>query len=155
MNELTVLLAEDNDRQALLITQSLQRNTGVGQVVRFKNGRDILNYLFPLSDRNVVEGKFVLLLDILIPHISGIEVLKAVKNHDNLKSLPIIIFTSSGDPRVRDLCYQYGCNAFIIKPLDHKEFDNLSMLDFIPLMQVPVVGADIIVKTIMGGFHEN
>lgn len=151
MNQLTVLLAEDNDRQALLISDALTRNSTIGQVVRFENGQEVLNFLLGLSQDNNPAGKYVLLLDIQMPKVSGIEVLKTVKNHDVLKSLPIIMFSSVDDPEVTNLCYQYGCNAFIPKPDNDDKFENLSMLDFISIMQVPAVPVDIISKIASGG----
>jgi CheY-like chemotaxis protein len=150
MKDLTVLLAEDDDQQALLITQALNQNAGVSEVIRFQNGQDILTYIFMLADDNRYGEKYVLLLDIQMPGINGIEVLKAVKKHVALKILPVIMFSSDDDPRVMNLCYQYGCNAFITKPLDYDEYNRLSMLDFISVMQVPAVPTDIISKIASG-----
>ena len=151
MNNLTVLLAEDNDQQALLTTKALNRNESVSKVIHFPCGQELLNFLFGLSDNNIPGGKYVLLLDIQMPQVSGIEVLKVIKNHNALKSLPVIMFSSITDSQVMDLCYHYGCNAFIPKPVDLAGFERLSVLDFISIMQVPAVPADIITKIASGG----
>lgn len=152
MNDLTVLVAEDDEGHALLITKALSRNSGVGRVIHFPDGQDVLNFLFGLSDNNIPGEKYVLLLDIQMPQVSGIEVLKIVKNHDVLKTLPVIMFSSVSDPQVVELCYRYGCNAFIPKPMEYSEFQHLSMLDFLSVMQVPAVPADSISKLALGDF---
>jgi CheY-like chemotaxis protein len=146
MNDLTVLVAEDDEEQAFLIINALSQNSGVGHVIHFPNGQEVLNFLFGLSDYNIPGEKYVLLLDTQMPQVSGIEVLKVVKNHDALKSLPVIMFSSVSDPQIMDLCYQTGCNAFIPKPVDPGEFERLSMLDFLSSMQVPDTPKDLILE---------
>ena len=144
MSGLTILLAEDNEKQALLITRALQKNKSVKKVIHFQDGQETLNYLFLPSNPGKSGDKCILLLDIQMPCVNGIEVLKKIKNHDDWKSLPVIMFSSISDPQIMDLCYQYGCNAFIHKPADQKEFEQLSMLDLISIMQVPAVPFDIL-----------
>jgi CheY-like chemotaxis protein len=151
MKELTVLLAEDNHQQAARITQALKNNVGVGRIVRFQDGQSLLDYLFGFAKTGLSSGKYLLLLDIVMPCVNGIEVLKTIKSHVALKCIPVIMFSSIHDPHVQELCYQYGCNAFISKPFDEKEFDCLTMLDFISIMQVPSVPSDIITKIASGG----
>jgi CheY-like chemotaxis protein len=147
MNDITVLVAEDNEEQAILITKALSRNSGVGQVIHFPDGQDVLNFLFGLSDYNMPGEKFVLLLDIQMPQVSGIEVLKVIKNHNTLKFLPVIMFSSVTEPEIMDLCYEHGCNAFVPKPANPGEYENLSMLDFISSMQVPDTPKDLLLKS--------
>jgi CheY-like chemotaxis protein len=106
-----------------------------------------LNFLFGLSDYNIPGEKYVLLLDIQMPLVSGIEVLKIVKNHEALKSLPVIMFSSLNDPQTLELCYRYGCNAFIPKPVDYNEFQRLSMLDFLSSMEVPDTPKDLVFES--------
>jgi CheY-like chemotaxis protein len=147
MNDLTVLVAEDDQEQALLITKALSQNSRVGDVVHFPNGQEVLNFLFGLSDYNIPGEKYVLLLDIQMPLVSGIEVLKVVKNHEALKSLPVIMFSSLNDPQTLELCYRYGCNAYIPKPVDYNEFQRLSMLDFLSSMEVPDTPKDLVFES--------
>jgi CheY-like chemotaxis protein len=147
MNDLAVLVAEADERQALLITKALSRNSGVGRVIHFPDGQDVLNFLFGLSDYTMPGEKYVLILGIQMLQVSGIEVLKVVKNHEALKSLPVIMFSSVSDPQVMELCYHHGCNAFISKPIDYDEFQRLSMLDFLSSMQVPDTPKELLLKS--------
>jgi CheY-like chemotaxis protein len=149
MNDLTLLVAEADERQALLITKALSQNSRVGRIISFQNGQAVLSFLFGLSDYTMPGEKYVLILGIQMPQVSGIEVLKAVKNHDTLKILPVIMFSSVSDPQVMELCYRYGCNAFIPKPMEYSEFQRLSMLDFLSVIQVPDIFAGSFQKTIV------
>jgi CheY-like chemotaxis protein len=147
MNSRTVLLAEEDERQANLITKALSQNISVNQVIGFPNGQDVLNFLFGLSDYDIYEKKYVLILDTQMPQVSGIEILKIVKNHDALKSLPLVIFSSVKDTQTMEICYRLGCKAFINKPIDCTEFERLSMLNFSSVMQVPDPPEDSFIKS--------
>jgi len=137
MSNLTVLLAEDDERQANLITRALSQNKSVNQVIGFSNGQDVLCFLFELSICNIPGEKYVLILDTQLSQVSGIEILKVVKKHETIKSMPIIIFSSIKDTQTMEMCYRLGCNAFINKPIDFAEFERLSMLNFLSVMQIP------------------
>jgi CheY-like chemotaxis protein len=137
MNDITVLVAEEDERQALLITKALSQNKNVGHIISFQNAREVLNFLFGLSDCNVPGEKYVLILGVQLPQTSGIEILKVVKNHEAFKTLPVIIFSSAHDPQTLELCYRYGCNAFIHRPVGCDEFESLSMLNILSIMQIP------------------
>jgi two-component system, response regulator len=147
MNDLTILVAEDDQEQALLITRALFQNSKVSDVILFPNGQEVLNFLFGLSDYNIPGEKYVLLLDTLMPQVSGMEVLKIIKNHETLKFLPVIMFSSLNDPQTLELCYRLGCNAFIPKLVDHNEFEHLSMLDFLSAMEVPDTPREVFIES--------
>jgi CheY-like chemotaxis protein len=147
MNNLTVLVAEEDEGQTELLTNALSRNRSVSHTLSFQNGQDVLTFLFGLSDYKIPGEKYVLILDAQMPQVSGLEVLKIVKNHETLKSMPVIIFSSVKDTQTMELCYRLGCNAFIQKPIDCTEFDRLSMLDFLSVMQVPDTPRDSLIKS--------
>jgi CheY-like chemotaxis protein len=147
MNKLTVLVAEEDERQTQLITNALSQNLSVSQIIGFQSGQNVLAFLFGLSDYKIPGEKYVLILDTQMPQIGGLEVLKIVKNHATLKSMPVIIFSSVKDTQTMELCYRLGCNAFIQKPIDCTEFERLSMLDFLSVMQVPDTPKDSLIKS--------
>jgi CheY-like chemotaxis protein len=145
MSEITVLLAEDNEGIALLTKKALRRNININQIIHFQNGREILDFLF--SCQHIDKGDIILMLDIQMPFVSGIEVLKEIRNQDDLKSLPVVIFSSISDPKVVNLCDRLGCNVFLPKPTNYSGFEDISKLDFSSMMRVPKIAPDIFYKS--------
>lgn len=148
MNDRTVLLAEDDERQALLITRALSQNKSVNQVIGFSNGQEVLNFLFWLSDCNLSGDKYVLLLDIQMLKVGEIEVLKIVKNYESLKLMPVIICSSVKNTQAVELCYCFGCDVFINKPIDCTGLKRLSMLNFLSLVQISDAYKDSFIKSV-------
>lgn len=117
--DLTILIAEDDDGHADLILEGL-RDVGVSnEITRFSNGLDVWNFL---NNQTFADNNFLLLLDINMPKMDGVEVLKKIKAHDLLKTIPVIMLTTTDDPKEVEACYQYGCNLYITKPIDFMKF---------------------------------
>lgn len=116
----TILMAEDDDGHATLI-QDRFRSVGVrNQLVRFRDGQETLDYL---AGAGGDPGKrYLLLLDIRMPRVDGIEVLRRVKGDSRLKNIPIIMLTTTDDPREISLCYELGCNNYLVKPVEFDKF---------------------------------
>ena len=112
--ELTVLLAEDDDGHATLIQRHLVRAGLVARFLRARNGRETLD-LFGQRDRDR-RGRFVVLLDIRMPGIDGIEVLRILKSGQGTCAIPIYMLTTTDDPRDVERCFELGCNAYLTKP---------------------------------------
>ena len=123
-NELVILVAEDDDGHAELINHGL-RNSGIcNKIIRFSDGEELWLFLTQACERQVRDPNknYLLLLDINMPKIDGIEVLKRMKDNDDLKKIPVIMLTTTDDPREVDYCYKLGCNVYVTKPVDFLEF---------------------------------
>ena len=118
-----ILIAEDDDGHAELIEEGL-RETGVcNQIIRFSNGETLWRYLTETNSftRNKNQG-YLLLLDINMPKIDGIEVLRRIKSDPDLRDIPVMMLTTTDDPREVEQCYQLGCSVYITKPIDFSKF---------------------------------
>jgi CheY-like chemotaxis protein len=120
----TILLAEDNPKDVELTLEALGEHNLANNVIVVKDGVETMEYLR-------LEGKFklrkpglpaVLLLDIKMPRMDGIEVLRAIRSDPALKTLPVVILTSSREERDLISSYQLGVNAYVVKPVDFKDF---------------------------------
>jgi len=140
-DQLVILLAEDDDGHASLIQRNLKR-AGVGnEIVRVKDGQEALDYLTsggPFAGRPP-DVPLLLLLDINMPRVDGVGVLRAIKADPKLVRLPVIMLTTTDDPREVDRCYQLGCSVYITKPVQYQDFvEALTRLGmFLEIIQVP------------------
>jgi len=150
VNELTILIAEDDDGHAELIIENL-RDAGINnQIIRFRNGQEALDFFFnePLPNGTAslrLHGQaYMLLLDIRMPKVDGVEVLRQIKADPELKKMPVLMLTTTDDPREIEKCYSLGCSCYITKPLDYKQFaDTLRRLGlFLLVVQIPQLDAD-------------
>ena len=121
--ELIILIAEDDDGHALLIKEGLEDSGVRNQIIRFSNGKEVWGFL--TETRAQVKRKnmaYLLLLDINMPKMDGVEVLKRMKNNPELNDIPIIMLTTTDDPKEVEQCYHIGCNAYVTKPIDFGNF---------------------------------
>jgi len=144
-DDVTVLIAEDDDGHADLI-QELLKDVGVkNPILRFRDGRELLDFLENKNGRQDFKpgGAYLLLLDIRMPRMDGVQALRAIKENEKLKTLPIIMLTTTDDPREVQKCYQLGCNCYITKPVDFVQFStvlrNLGL--FLLIVKVPEIAA--------------
>ncbi len=114
-----VLLAEDDDGHALLTQQGLKQAGFHNQVLRFRDGQEVLDFL---TGGDQPAFPMVLLLDISMPKLNGIEVLRLLRGQTVFKCMPIIMVTTTDDPEVTAECAELGCNAFLFKLLNQQEF---------------------------------
>jgi len=140
-NLVTILIAEDDDGHADLIMELL-RETGVeNPLVRFRDGQEVLDYLCDEEGRSKLQNgsRYLLLLDIRMPRLDGVEVLRHMKANPRLKDIPVIMLTTTDDPREVQDCYQYGCNCYITKPVEFGRFTTvLRQLGlFLMIVQLP------------------
>jgi two-component system response regulator len=124
--EVEVLIVEDNDEDAELAIRALKKHHLANNVVHLSDGEQALDFIFGrgnYSGRVISQMPRVILLDIKMPKVSGLEVLKAVKSDPLMKVIPVVILTSSEeDPDIKK-SYELGANSYIVKPV---EFDNFS-----------------------------
>jgi CheY-like chemotaxis protein len=141
--EVIILIAEDDDGHATLIQRNLKRAGIVNEIIRFKDGQEVLDYLFQKGEgAKRKNGKaLLLLLDIRMPKIDGVEVLKRVKADDVLKKMPVMMITTTDDPREVENCHSLGCSNYITKPIDYEKFvDAVRKLGlFLLVVQVPAI----------------
>ena len=120
----TILLVEDDANDVELTTMALTESNISNPIVVVRDGQEALDYLYCQNDYvDRVKGNPVaVLLDLKMPKVTGYEVLDKVKKDDNLKSIPIIIMTSSKEEKDLVQCYNDGANAYVVKPVDFEQF---------------------------------
>ena len=122
--ELTILIAEDDDGHADLIMTGLKESGICNDMIRFIDGQQTWDFISG-KDKNKgldKEKSYLLLLDINMPKMDGIEVLERIKGDDDLKNLPVLMLTTTDDPREVEKCYALGCNIYVTKPVDFLKF---------------------------------
>ncbi len=143
--EVIILIAEDDAGHARLIEKNLERAGLRNRIVRFENGQTILDYLFCRGPgiHRLTEAAYLLLLDIRMPKVDGVEVLRQLKTHTELRKIPVVMLTTTDDPREVERCHSLGCNNYIVKPVDYDKFaDAIKHLGmFVSLVQVPEIHA--------------
>ena len=137
--ELIILIAEDDDGHALLVKEGLEESGVRNQTIRFSNGEEVWTFLIEKK----VQAKrkkiaYLLLLDINMPKMDGVEVLKRMKSNPELIDIPVIMLTTTDDPKEVEQCYHIGCNAYVTKPIDFSNFaETLKRLGlFIQIVKV-------------------
>lgn len=119
-----ILLVEDNPRDRELTLTALEGNNLVNEIITLRDGEEALDYLYRRNGFSGREGgnPTVILLDIKMPKLDGIEVLRQLKNDPQLKLIPIVMLTSSREEKDLVDAYQLGVNAYVVKPVDFQEF---------------------------------
>ena len=137
----TILLAEDDDGHAQLVQRNLERAGVLNGLLRVRDGQELLDCLNSRgsSHQQTLGEALVILLDINMPRIDGIEALRQVKANPNTHRIPVIMLTTTDDPREIDRCYELGCNVYITKPVEYEGFiDAIRRLGlFLQIVQRP------------------
>lgn len=122
--EITLLLADDDEGHLELIKRNLKRGGITNEIICFSDGKEILDFLFPANNGPHLTkgGRYLLLLDIRMPKVDGVEVLKRIKEDKNLKVMPVLMLTTTDDPEEVERCYKLGCNSYITKPVNYSKF---------------------------------
>ena len=121
-----ILMVEDDPRDVELSLTALEQYNLANEVVVVSDGEEALDYLY---QRGQFMGRAngnpaVLLLDLKLPKVDGLEVLQQIKTDDRLKMIPVVVLTSSREQRDMVASYQLGVNAYVVKPVDFHEFVN-------------------------------
>jgi CheY-like chemotaxis protein len=138
-----ILIVDDDEGHALLVRDSLEEAGLNNQIEHFPDGQAVLNFFFHRgSGPFMKKGQaYLVLLDIRMPKVDGVEVLRQLKADKELHKLPIIMLTTTEDPREVARCHDLGCNVYLQKPVDYGKFAEamrrLGM--FITLLLVPPV----------------
>jgi two-component system response regulator len=143
-SDVEILFAEDSSDDAMLTMRALRKSGFANKLHHVKDGAEALDFLYckgAYTSRNATEHPKLILLDLKMPKISGLEVLEKIKADPILKSIPVVILTSSKeDPDVQK-CYALGANSYIAKPVESDNFFNVIKeigLYWMVLSQLPV-----------------
>jgi CheY-like chemotaxis protein len=124
--EVEILIVEDNPDDAELAIRALKKQNLANKVIHLTDGAEALDFIFGMgkfSNRNTNHLPRVILLDLKMPKIGGLEVLEKIKSDPRTKTIPVVVLTSSAeDPDIKK-CYELGANSYIVKPV---EFNNFS-----------------------------
>ena len=135
----TILIVDDDEGHAILIRENLEAAGLPNRIEHFRDGQAVLDYFFrtPIPP----EASYLVLLDIRMPKIDGIEVLRQLKASPRFRRMPVIMLTTTDDSREVDRCHELGCNVYIQKPVDYDRFaEAIRRLGlFVMLLLVPPV----------------
>ena len=121
-----ILLVEDDPRDVELTMTALEEHNLANEVVIAHDGEEALDYLYRCGkfESRINQNPAVMLLDLKLPKIDGLEVLEKVKSDEKLKVIPVVVLTSSREERDMVASYKLGVNAYVVKPVDFHEFVN-------------------------------
>lgn len=123
--EIEILLVEDNPADAELTLRALKKVHIANKVFLVNDGDEAMDFLFArgkFSDREHIQNPKVILLDLKLPKVSGLEVLRSIKSNEKLKSIPVVVLTSSKeDPDIKQ-SYALGANSYVVKPVGFENF---------------------------------
>ncbi len=124
-NEIEILLVEDNMNDAEMTIRTLRKKNLVNHVLHLKDGASALHYLFGTGEftgRNISHTPKLILLDLKMPKVDGLEVLEKVKQQELTKTIPVVVLTSSRESPDIKKAYELGANSYIVKPVDFEGF---------------------------------
>lgn len=127
MPKKTILLVEDNPDDELLTRMALQENNLLNEIVVAHDGVEALDYLFGrgrYAGRDLNDKPQVVLLDLKLPKLDGLDVLRAIRADDRTKFLPVVILTSSNEEQDLLAGYSFGANSYVRKPVDFHQFSD-------------------------------
>ena len=120
LKEIIILITEDNDGHAELIAEGLRESGVMNKIIRFSDGQELWDFISSPQEIERMRTKinYLILLDINMPRMDGVQVLGRIKSNPDLKETPIMMLTTTDDPREVEKCYELGCNVYITKPVD-------------------------------------
>jgi two-component system response regulator len=133
-NIIDILLVEDNPQDAELTIRALKKHNITNRFIVLEDGAEALDFIFcrgKYTHREIVNHPKVVLLDLKLPKVNGLEVLHAIKVDERTRAIPVVMVTSSRqDPDIKT-AYEYGANSYVVKPLDFSAFaEAMSQLGF-------------------------
>ncbi|MEK7674758.1 MAG: response regulator [Verrucomicrobiota bacterium] len=126
-NEVEILLVEDNPRDAELALRALKKRHLANHLVWVKDGAEALDYIFGMSadaPQAINPVPKVILLDLKLPKVDGLEVLRRLKGDERTKHIPVVVLTSSREEQDIVQSYRLGVNSYIVKPVDFENFSE-------------------------------
>lgn len=123
--EREILLIEDSPDDSELIQRALSSVPHKHTIAWVKNGQEALDYIFcegPFSSRSPDEKPCLILLDLKLPKVNGLEVLEKIKSNSSTRTIPVVVISSSKEPKDLDKAYELGVNSYVLKPINYKDF---------------------------------
>ena len=140
-NPVTIIMIEDDEGHARLIERNIRRSGVNNEIIPFTNGTDAVNYLSGQDGTGSAHNgnALLILLDLNLPDMTGIDILRLVKENRYLKATPVVVLTTTDDSQEIKRCYELGCNVYITKPVNYESFaDAIRQLGlFLLVIQVP------------------
>lgn len=137
----SIVMVEDDEGHARLIERNIRRAGVSNEIVAFKDGTSALAYLMGADGTGEENStrSLLILLDLNLPDMTGVDILAKVKSNTHLKRSPVIVLTTTDDQREIKRCYDLGANVYITKPVNYESFANaIQQLGlFLSVMQVP------------------
>ncbi|MCD4698302.1 MAG: response regulator [Bacteroidales bacterium] len=131
-NEFEILIVEDNPNDAELMVHSLKKNRLANSLIVLEDGAEALDFIYcrgQYADRDSLVTPKVIFLDLKLPKVNGLEVLKQVKSNEQTKKIPVIIVTSSNEDPDIATAYSLGANSYVVKPVNFDNFvDTINQL---------------------------
>ncbi len=141
--DVVILLTEDDEGHAALIKTNLTRAGIVNEIIHHKDGEETLDFLFRrgAEPHRTAHTPYILLLDIRMPKVDGIEALRQIKGDPELCKIPVIMLTTTDNPQEVEHCHRLGCSNYIVKPIEYAEFvDAIRKLGvFLKVIIVPKI----------------
>ena len=124
--QVTIVMIEDDDGHAKLIEKILRRAGIMNQIIHLDNGRKAADYLLGRGEyaKNRPEAPMLILLDLNLPELDGFQILELIKQDDKTKLIPVIILTTTDNPKEVERGYALGCNVYITKPVEYDAFSD-------------------------------
>jgi len=120
----TIIMIEDDPGHALLICRNLERAGISNPVLHLDDGKKAIDYFFGEGNLGLKHDNALILLDLNLPLIDGYEILRRLKEDARTKRIPVIILTTTDNPKEIDRCYALGCNVYIVKPVEYDGFSE-------------------------------
>jgi CheY-like chemotaxis protein len=120
----TIVMIEDDEGHALLIRRNLERAGISNPIIHHPDGKEALDYFFGADGWQKMQEPILILLDLNLPTVDGYEILQKLKADQRTHALPVIILTTTDNPREINRCYELGCNVYITKPVEYDAFSD-------------------------------
>ena len=146
--DMVILLAEDDAGHFQLIRKNLWLSCVDNHILQFKNGEEVLDFLFRTVIGQPAEERkhYILLLDIRMPKVDGLEVLEKIKEHEKLRKIPVIMLTTTSEAGMIKKCYEMGCSYYLVKPVNYHHFmeavQNLGEFLSLSGMRLPAISGN-------------
>ncbi|MFC1676798.1 response regulator [Planctomycetota bacterium] len=140
-NNVAILITEDDENHFELIRKNLLRAGIYNEMVRLRDGRELLDFLFDKQKRVKYGQHYILLLDLVMPGVDGLAVLEQLKNDKKLSKIPVIILTAADAPATVERCGILGCSSYLVKPESDKEFADMTRKigRFLSVVEIPSI----------------
>ena len=122
--DMVILIAEDDAGHFQLIKKNLWLACVNNDILQFKDGQQILDFLFQTGDGIGLDEarRYIVLLDVRMPKVDGLDVLRRIKDDEKLRQIPVIMLTTTSESSMIEQCYELGCSYYMVKPVDYHHF---------------------------------